>query len=66
MLSVSEILLQHQSLSSFERLLKLVRDPAYADELFLEFDVRPPFPDTPENWQDQLEAAFTAARNFQN
>jgi hypothetical protein len=22
-------------------------------------DVKPPFPDTPDNWEDRLEAAFS-------
>jgi hypothetical protein len=24
-------------------------------------DVKPPYPDTPDNWEDQVESAFTAA-----
>jgi hypothetical protein len=27
--------------------------------MFLQFDVKPDFRDTPKNWQWQLEAAFT-------
>ena len=30
-----------------------------AGERFLHMDIKPPYFDTPENWQDVLEAAFT-------
>jgi len=30
--------------------------------MFFRMDVRPPFPDTPEDWEDRLEAAFSAAQ----
>jgi hypothetical protein len=58
MLYLSEILLQHQDLKNFEELAELVEQLA-KNERFFRMDVRPPFPDTPENWEDRLEAAFT-------
>jgi hypothetical protein len=58
MLSLSEILLQHHDLRSFDDLVEVVQEKARAGELFFEMDVRPPFPDTPEGWEDRLEAAF--------
>jgi hypothetical protein len=30
-----------------------------ASERFLHMDIKPPYFDTPDNWQDVLEAAFT-------
>ncbi len=63
MLTLSEILLQQHELSSFEELAELVKARAGAGEMFLQFDVRPPFEDTPEDWEARLEAAFTAAAN---
>jgi hypothetical protein len=27
--------------------------------MFFRIDVKPPYPDTPENWEDRLEASFT-------
>jgi hypothetical protein len=27
-------------------------------EMFLKIDVKPPYPDTPANWEDRLEGAF--------
>ena len=61
MLYLSEILLKHHDLQSFEELLGVVEDKARGGELFFQMDVRPPFPDTPESWEDRLEAAVAAA-----
>jgi len=61
MLCLSEILLQHHELQSFEELVGVVESRARGGELFFQMDVRPPFPDTPESWEDRLEAAFAAA-----
>jgi len=61
MLCLSEILLQHLELQSFEELVAVVEARGRGGELFFQMDVRPPFPDTPEVWEDRLEAAFAAA-----
>jgi len=29
--------------------------------MFFRMDIKPPFGDTPENWEDRLEAAFNGA-----
>ncbi|MDH3638427.1 MAG: sulfur relay protein DsrC [Gammaproteobacteria bacterium] len=62
MLWVSELLLQHHDVESFAELAHIVEERAHAGEMFLRMDVKPPFSDTPENWEEQLEAAFTGAR----
>ncbi len=61
MLCLSEILLKHHELESFDELREIVEEKARGGELFFQMDVRPPFPDTPESWEDRLEAAFAAA-----
>ena len=38
------------------------RERARDGEMFFRMDVRPPFPDTPEDWEDRLEAAFSTAQ----
>lgn len=58
MLCLSEILLQHHELETFDQLVNLVQDKARSGERFFQMDVRPPFPDTPEAWEERLEAAF--------
>ena len=60
---LSEILLENHDIESFAELVRAVRRHA-AGERFLHMDIRPPYNDTPENWEDVLEAAFTGvARN---
>jgi hypothetical protein len=61
MLCLSEILLKHHELENFDELVAVVEEKARGGELFFQMDVRPPFPDTPETWEDRLEAAFAAA-----
>ena len=58
MLHVSEVLMQNPDVDSFEQLVQVIREQAKT-EMFFRIDVKPPFIDTPENWEDRLEAAFT-------
>ena len=60
MLHVSDILIERHDLESFDELVDVVRTRA-GEERFLRIDVKPPFADTPENWEDVLESAFTSA-----
>ena len=62
MLSLSEILMQDHSMQSFAELKARLQEHARQGEIFFQMDVRPPFKDTPENWQDILESVFTSAR----
>ena len=43
----------------------VVREKART-ERFFRMDVKPPFPDTPENWEDRLESAFSGALDPMN
>ncbi len=63
MLWLSEVLMQNQDLESFQQLIEIVRERARQGERFLSSDVRPPFPDTPMDWEERVEAAFTSAHN---
>jgi len=58
MLYLSEILLQNPGLGSFEELLSTVKERSKS-EMFFRIDVKPQYADTPEDWEDRLEAAFT-------
>ena len=60
MLWLSEVLIQGKDLESFEELKEELKKRAREGELFFRMDVKPPFPDTPNDWEDKLEAAFTA------
>jgi hypothetical protein len=60
MIWLSEMLMQNQDRESFQQLIALVRKRAREGERFLSSDVRPPFPDTPMDWEERIEAAFTS------
>ena len=55
---LSEILIENHDIESFAALVRAVRRYAL-QERFLRMDIKPPYADTPENWEDVLEAAFT-------
>jgi len=57
MLNLSELLLQHHEIEKFDQLVEAVREGAKT-ERFFRMDIKPPFADTPENWEDILESAF--------
>ena len=59
MLYLSDILISNTELETFEELCELVKEFARRGERFLQFNVKPEFPDTPDNWEDRLEAAFS-------
>ncbi|WP_373508291.1 sulfur relay protein DsrC [Thiocapsa sp.] len=59
MLKLSEILLSNQDIESFDELVPMIQAVAGSGERFFRMDVKPPYPDTPENWEDRLEAAFS-------
>jgi hypothetical protein len=58
MLYLSEILIQNPDLKSFEQLLSTVKQRSKS-EMFFRIDVKPQYYDTPEDWEDRLESAFT-------
>ena len=60
MLYLSQVMIANQDLESFDDLKAIVKEFAARGEMFLRFDVKPPFPDTPNDWEDQLEAAFSS------
>jgi len=57
---VSDLLLQHREVGTFEELVEIVKIRA-KDEMFFRMDLKPPYPDTPNNWEMILEAAFSSA-----
>ncbi|MCV6637614.1 sulfur relay protein DsrC [Candidatus Albibeggiatoa sp. nov. NOAA] len=59
MLYLSEMLIQHHELQSFDELITLLeKTKQESNERFFRIDVKPQFGDTPDNWEDRLEAAF--------
>ena len=63
MLYLSEVLLQHHDIDNFEQLCEVITRRAQG-EMFLKIDVKPPYPDTPANWEDRLEGAFVGIHSI--
>lgn len=61
MLWLSEVMLENYDLNTFAELTDKIREKAAAGEMFFRMDVKPTYPDTPDNWEDRLEAVFTSA-----
>lgn len=59
MLKLSDILVSRKDIESFSALQDAVQDAARSGERFLRMDVKPPYHDTPEDWEERLEAAFS-------
>lgn len=55
---ISDIIIQHPEINSFAELLEALRTIESEEMLFLDFDVKPDFRDTPRDWQWRLEGAF--------
>ena len=61
MLLLSEIMIAHTDLESFEDLVAVVKKVSKtSNERFFKMDVKPDYQDTPDNWEDRIEAAFTS------
>lgn len=59
MLMLSDILISHKEIEKFEDLIPAIQDAARSGERFFRMDVKPPYHDTPDNWEERLEAAFS-------
>ncbi len=60
MLYLSEILIQNPQLHSFDQLLTVIADQAKTSgEIHLKIDIKPNYGDTPNNWEDRVEGAFS-------
>ena len=57
MLTLSELLIAHPELEGFDE-LREIRATLPAMPVFC-MDVRPPYTDTPDNWEDVLESTFS-------
>jgi hypothetical protein len=57
---LSDIIIQHPGINSFPELMEAVRLMSSEDMLYLNFDVKPDYRDTPRNWEWKLESAFGA------
>ncbi len=61
MLKLSDILIEEFDLASYAQLKSIVTQRARNGARFFEIDVKPPYSDTPVNWEADLENTFTSA-----
>jgi len=59
MIYTSQVLANHPDLKTFDELSNVIRALGAQGEILISMDERPPYPDTPENWEIMLENAFT-------
>lgn len=57
MLHISEILLKHHEVTTFEEFVQTLKT-VRKTERFLRLDLKPPYPDTPDNWEAVVESVF--------
>ena len=60
MLYLSSVLIDEKDIETFDELLEVIKVRAKDGEIFIKIDLKPPFPDTPENWEDKIESAFSS------
>ena len=60
MLYLSSLLIDEKDIETFDELLEVIKVRAKDGEIFIKIDLKPPFPDTPENWEDKIESAFSS------
>lgn len=58
MIYLSEILIQNPHLERFEDMLAIIRERSVG-EIHLKIDIKPNYADTPANWEDLIEGAFS-------
>lgn len=58
LIRVSDLIIGHPEVRSFQDLRQLVAAAAEQGYRFLQFDIKPDFVDTPRNWDFVLEATF--------
>ncbi len=64
MLNLSDIIIYHPEVTTFEQLLVVVAMAAKDGVRFINYDVKPDFGDTPRKWQDQIESVFALGPRY--
>jgi len=59
MFYLSDVLKTEHAMNNFGDLLDVLREKARQGEIHMDIDVRPPFQDTPKDWENRCEVAFT-------
>ncbi len=65
MAKLSELIIQYPEVDNFAALENLVAHAGESGQMFLEFDVKPDYRDTPRNWEWKLETTFTKGLQYE-
>ena len=65
MVQISDLIISHPDVTTFEELEELVIEAARRGEIHLYLDIKPEFPDTPRKWEALLELAFYRAERME-
>ncbi len=64
MARLSDLIIQHPDVTSFEDLERLVAHAAESGIMHIEFDVKPDYRDTPKKWEWKLETVFARGLKY--
>lgn len=64
MVNLSDLVIYNPDVQSFKGLLRLVAKAADEGAQFINFDVKPDFPDTPRAWQTEIERIFALGGRY--
>lgn len=64
MAKLSELIIANPDVKTFDELERLVANSGESGQMFLEFDLKPDYRDTPRKWEWRLEAAFTRGTRY--
>lgn len=64
MAKLSDLIIQHPEVDSFEKLKELVAHAGESGVMHLEFDVKPDYRDTPKKWEWKLETVFARGLRY--
>lgn len=64
MMNLSDLIIHHPEVTTFEQLLVIVAMAAKDGARFINYDVKPDFADTPRKWQDQIESVFALGPRY--
>ena len=64
MAKLSDLIIGNPDVTTFKELELLVQHAGESGQMFLEFDVKPDYRDTPRKWEWKLEAAFTRGLGY--
>jgi len=57
-MKLSDLIISHPEVDSFNKLVDLVVRLADSGERFIEMDLKPDYRDTPRGWELKIESAF--------